>query len=110
MGYKDAVWKLFDGDDVVGTLTVTGSDFPWLNATFDPTEAFDKWRPLFEHELRLLETIDENVDEWEDTYRRIATGLTLHNSAGEPVAEFLLHVENGHARWRWSDEPFDLDE
>jgi hypothetical protein len=107
MSHENAAWHLTDGDQILGTLTVTDSDFPWLHGKFALVEAFSSWRAAFDEEFRLLETIDDNVEEWEDAYRPIADALTLRNPAGQPVAEFLLHIQGNDAWWRWSDEPFD---
>ena len=79
---------------------------PWLNGTFDATDAFGPWREAFDTELRLLDEYDDHVEQWESAYSRIYQNLTLYDQTGEAVAEFLLHIEDDKAWWRWSDEPF----
>jgi hypothetical protein len=105
MGVDGQVWRLHDGDDVLAELTVIEADWPWLRARVVATEAFERVRPLFDDELRLLE-LDESVDDWEAAYARISSTLDLARPDGVRVAEFLLHVEGDEAWWRWADEPF----
>lgn len=42
--------------ELVGQLVVTDADFPWLTARFQAEAGFEKVRPLFEEELRLLDS------------------------------------------------------
>jgi hypothetical protein len=76
------IWKLCHGDQLLGELTVTDGDFPWLNATFIATDAFVPWRAAFDDELRLLDDLDDHVEDWEAAYRRIDQHLTLHDPRG----------------------------
>ena len=112
MGYRQTLmdgstWQLLRGDRVVADLIVYGGDFPWLNARVEPTEGFEELRPIFEHELRLLDAIDENIDGWENAYAQVRSEVTLRHPDGHLVPQFLLHVEGTEAWWRWSDEPFE---
>ena len=50
------VWQLVDREGLLADLVVTGGDFPWLNAAVRPVRRFEEVRPLFEEELRLLDT------------------------------------------------------
>lgn len=69
--------------------------------------AFAGVKPLFDEELELVESgLDDHVEAWERIHERITGSLSLLSPRG-PVAEFLLHVEDGKAWFRWSDEPFD---
>lgn len=43
---------------------------------------------------------------WEAAYRRIREVVRLLAPDGRTVPEFLLHIEDEDAWWRWSDEPF----
>jgi hypothetical protein len=106
MGFGGQVWRLYDRDEVLAELTVVEADWPWLRARLAGTEAFERVRPLFAEELRLLE-LDASVPQWEVAYARISSALGLAGPDGVRVAEFLLHVEGDEAWWRWSDEPFD---
>lgn len=67
---------------------------------------FGAVRPLFEEELRALEHIDDDLGSWQAAYDRIRSSVTLHYPEGRPVPEFLLHIDNEDAWWRWSDESF----
>jgi hypothetical protein len=101
-------WTLRHGDELVGTITIENQDFPWLSGTFTPEPAFGRWAPLFAAEQALLDEVTESDSEegwarWEAAYERISTALTL-TAPNEPVAEYLLHIEDGKAWFRWSSE------
>jgi hypothetical protein len=109
-------WLLRDHDGVLlAELEVTDGDFPWLSATVRPTEAFEAVRPVFEAELRALRasedsTDDGEVDAWERAYLEVRAAVVLIDPDGQPVSEFLLHVEDDQAWWRWMDGPLDDDD
>ena len=75
-------------------------DFPWLEGAFEALPGFAEFKPLFDCEL------PERVPDWEEVYAKIQDRLSLYDPDG-PVAEFLLHVEDDRAWFRWSDTPFD---
>ncbi len=106
MSEADRVWQLVRGDELLAELVVTGGDFPWLNAKVRPAVAFAEVRPLFDEELRRLEFLDDELEQWEAAYRSIREVVRLLAPDGRPVPEFLLHIEGDDAWWRWSDEPF----
>ncbi|MCK7622770.1 hypothetical protein MUU72_06575 [Streptomyces sp. RS10V-4] len=105
MAYIGEIWRVERGTDVVGEITVTQADFPWLNGRFVPGPAFAELRPHFARELALLDTLDDDPTAWEEAYARASDGVRLIAPDG-PVAEFLLHIEDDAAWFRWSDEPF----
>jgi hypothetical protein len=88
-------------DEPLGELEMTYVDQPWFNCSFAPTEAFSKFLPLFAEEQRLL--LLEQFEEWEAAYDRImARGLMLiHEPSGNRIDDFLLHVEDRVARFRY---------
>lgn len=108
--FVGATWHLYRGDALVAELVVTDSDFPWLYARLEALEGFEEVRHLFVEEQRLLEAISsadvapEDVDAWEAAYARVRDVLTLRYPHGGIVPEYLLHIEDGQAWWRWSDE------
>ena len=103
----DSIWLLRRGDDVVAELVVTGGDFPWLHATVRPSAGFDALRTLFDDEVRLCQDADgDGSAAWEAAYDRIRQAVSLIAPDGQPVPEFLLHIEGQDAWWRWSEEPF----
>jgi hypothetical protein len=105
MPFIGEIWRVERGTEVVGEITVTEADWPWLNGDFAPGPGFADLRPHFARELALVETIDEDIEAWEAAYARASEGVRLVAPAG-PVAEFLLHIEGDAAWFRWSDEPF----
>ncbi len=99
------VWQLRRGDTLLGTLRVNSVDQPWFIGTFGATPAFEKVRPLFDEELRLLEA-ERNAfeqDAWEAAYERIdALRLRLVlEEGGEEFDHFLLHIQGCDAWFRY---------
>jgi hypothetical protein len=94
-------YRLYRGDELLGTITHTDDDFPWHNGTFDPTPEFEELRPLFEQELALLNS--GKMDEWEMAWGAItAHGLRLvSRSPGADIDDFLLHIDGEQAWWRY---------
>jgi hypothetical protein len=104
-------WELREGDELIGVITIEEQDFPWLHGSFDAEAGFARWAPLFDAEQRLAEELSDRDDpegweRWEQLYDRISRALTLV-APNEPVAEYLLHIEDGEARFRWSNEAFE---
>ncbi|MEV5895117.1 hypothetical protein [Nonomuraea fuscirosea] len=92
-------------DDLVGEITIESVDGPWLSGRLVAGPAYPELEPLFQQELALLDTLDPDYERWETIYGEIARAVQLVAPHG-PVAEFLLHVQDGEAWFRWSDEPF----
>src|SRR4051812_14727467 len=103
------IWRLYRGDELVADLVVNDADFPWLYAAVRPYDGFAGVAPLFADELRLLEDGEDNSDAWEKAYAAIRSTVELRYPAGGHVPEFLLHIEEDRAWWRWSDEPFEAE-
>lgn len=110
MSEAGRVWQLFRGDELLAELMVTGGDFPWINAEVRPAAGFSEVRSMFDEELRRLDHLDEEPEQWEAAYHRIREVVRLLAPDGRPVPEFLLHIEGADAWWRWSDEPFPAEE
>ncbi|MEU6210189.1 hypothetical protein ACIA6E_01925 [Streptomyces sp. NPDC051815] len=106
MGFDGEVWRLVRQEELLGEVVVDEADFPWLHGRFVPTPAFDEVKPWFDESLALVEA--EEFERFDEVYDRIAHTLSLVAPSG-PVAEFLLHIEDGRAWFRWSDEPFEDD-
>lgn len=87
---------------------MTDVDFPWLDGRFVPQDDFESVQALFEEELELIEREGPfDVQRWEWIYRQITDRLSLVKPDGIAAAEFLLHIKDNNAWFRWSDEPFD---
>src|SRR6266508_3904110 len=106
MGFVGETWRLYHEQELLGQLVITDADFPWLRARFQAEPGFEMVRPLFEEELRLLDTIDDGVDAWEAAYGQVRDAVSLAAPDGRRVPEFLLHIQGENAWWRWNDEPF----
>jgi hypothetical protein len=107
------VWHLRRGEEVLGEITITEADFPWLRGSFIARAGFAEVAPLFTEEIALGEvTLDSDrvadIEAWEAAYERITNTMSLAAPSG-PVAEFLLHIEEDEAWFRWSEEPLNRD-
>jgi hypothetical protein len=104
-------WRLMAGDLVVGVINVTGGDFPWIIGTFQPTEAFDEFSDLFARELALVDggQLEAHMQEFEGIWQEIEKRLSLVKPDGITAAEFLLHVRENEAWFRFSDDKFPVE-
>ncbi|MGY0235062.1 hypothetical protein [Longispora urticae] len=102
------VWLVMSDGHPVGEITIEDAEFPWLNGRFAPGPGFAAVKHLFDQELALVDDLntDESVQAWESAYGQVRAAVELV-APGGPVAEFLLHIQDGQAWFRWSDEPFD---
>jgi len=99
-------WRLVQGETLLGTLAAKDVDQPFYRTTFEPTSAFEPLRPLFDEELRLMDAIDPDREDWTAwgaAYSRIERlGLRLEPlDGGDPITEFLLHVSGRDAWFRY---------
>ena len=109
------VWRLHRDDEVIAHLVVTEADFPWLRARVEPRPGFEAVRELFVADLVTSEAINDDdsdsaIEAFELGQDRIQDAMTMSYPDGGEVPEFLLHINGDEAWWRWSDEPFELDE
>jgi hypothetical protein len=101
-------WLLMTGDTLVGSIDVTDPDFPWLTGHFNAEPSFAEFSDLFARELALVEgDLQQQVAQWEEVYGRICNRLRLLKPDGTAVPEYLLHIKDGDAWFRYSDEPFE---
>lgn len=121
MENDDAIWRLRlrlpsrRGEDLVGAIAVDEHDFPWLHGRFLAGPAHEEVRDLFARELVLLDRMDEDgsdesAEAWETVHDQVNRTMTLTRPTGGTVAEFLLHIQDGRAWFRWSDTPVPKDE
>jgi hypothetical protein len=103
-------WRLVDSQgEQVASIEVSEVDMPWLLGRLTTEPAFDRFRSAFSAELALVEgDLGNHAAEWESTYRTISDNLRLIRPDGRVVPEFLLHVRDSEAWFRYSDEPFDI--
>ncbi len=89
------------GETVLGHLTYSEGDFPWVTCKFVPTEDFSSIAPLFAEELDLLN--QERMEDWEMAYEKLmATGIQMVADTGdETITEFILHIERNEAWFRY---------
>ncbi|MGW7199109.1 hypothetical protein [Streptomyces chryseus] len=73
----------------------------------DPTEtaahrAFSQFTPWFDEINALVDA--EEFEQVDDVYDLIEGALTLESPSG-PIDEFLLHIDQDRAWFRWDDGP-----
>ncbi|MCX5204527.1 hypothetical protein OG897_24110 [Streptomyces sp. NBC_00237] len=94
----DTEWRLLHGGDLIGTITVDDIDMPWYRGRFLPERGFGQFKRWFD-EVNVL-VGDADFGGFEAAYDRIEHALTLLSPHG-PVAEFLLHIDQERAWFRW---------
>ncbi|MDH6129955.1 hypothetical protein [Kitasatospora sp. GP82] len=104
MGFEGEAWRLVRQKELVGEIVIEETDFPWLCGRFLPGPALPDLEPLFERTVTLSDA--EDWEEFDVVYEKIRQAVSLV-APGGPVAEFLLHIQDGRAWFRWSDELFD---
>ena len=105
-------WKLVKGDLVLAELFMGEVDFPFLYGKARVTEHFPLVKPYFDLDaVTLTENLDDDhYEELDQMYEQMkAEGVRLVDPGGEPVAEFLLHIDGSDASFRYSYEPFETD-
>ncbi|MEV7482417.1 hypothetical protein [Streptomyces halstedii] len=98
----DSEWQLLNGGTLVGTITVDEAGMPWQRGHFFPEPAFSQFRPWFDELNAILEA--DEFERFDDAYDRIEGALTLVSPTG-PVADFLLHIDQNRACFRWDAGP-----
>ncbi|UBV45132.1 hypothetical protein LAJ19_18625 (plasmid) [Deinococcus taeanensis] len=92
--------------EVLGTLTVTGTDLFTVRGTFDATPAFGPYRALFEEDARLAHQLAQDPDpalmERAEAVLDglLALGLVLRGAGGRGHRQFLLGIEGREAGFR----------
>jgi hypothetical protein len=95
-----ADYRVYRGDQLLGTLTRTGGEMFWDEGDFDPAPGFETVRSLFNRERELLEA--DRIDEWCAAWDELAEGLRLEPVDGRgAITEFLLHIEGDGRRATW---------
>lgn len=94
-------WNLFKEDEILGTLTLLYVDQPFFHCSFEPTQIYQCYKPLFDSEIALLE--EDDMEAWEVEYSKIdELGLLLKpKGSGEIINDFLLHIEGDTAWFRY---------
>jgi hypothetical protein len=95
------------GEELLGVIGDAKPDMPWFDGSWTPTQAFENFAPLFESELALMDVMDTDFERWEAAYREIRSAVDLRFPNGDLVPEFVLHIDDSRASFRWHDETFD---
>jgi hypothetical protein len=105
---EQAVWELWAGSDLLGKLLYTGwDDFPWHGCDFQPTPAFERFRPLFDEYLRLVNKPTSNDPDFEDFYMEHIAALELKfvpiGGNAQALRNFVLLIEGNRVRFKYWD-------
>jgi hypothetical protein len=101
-----AVYTLERGAEVLGTLTVTGAGPLAIDASFEPTPAFDPYRVLFDEDARYAHLIAQDDDpallEQAGAIQEslLALNLVLRREGNVGFRTFLLSIEGAGASFR----------
>lgn len=92
MSEQKLIWELYRGDTLLGILSnIEYFDFPWYRCKFQPTPAFEQYKPLFDHVSALSKDKDAD-EEWSMAYEKILElGLTLRDPNPARTTDISLH-------------------
>jgi len=92
---------LKQSEKLVGTLRLYQIDQPYFYCKFEPTEAFQPFKSFFDQELKLLN--EGNFEVWDEFYHQITNFnlMLVVGEGGEIIKDFLLHIENDEAWFRY---------
>jgi hypothetical protein len=99
-------YTLERGAEVLGILTVASTGGFAVQATFDPTPAFDSYRPLFDEDAGFAHRLAADpapdlLEQAEAVMERIlALGLRLRREGEMGHRTFLLSIEGQEASFR----------
>lgn len=103
-------WALVVGDELVAILLPRSREGRYHVCSFEPTAAFEAYRPLFEREVAALDAgrdtgnHDRYAREYDAAWREIwASGLRLRLTDGTEPESWIVHVEDETARVRFVD-------
>ena len=93
-------YRLMRGEEILGTPRPYGGDFPWVFCKFEPAEAFEEVRALFEEFARLAD--GEEFAERDKSFARIESpGLRLELSEdSRNFGEFFVEIRGDEASIR----------
>lgn len=92
-------WNLKRGAETLGSLELKEIDQPWFVCSFVPAATFEKVAWLFEVEREIADPA-----EWDKAYLKIVElDLRLEpiNPKENAIEEFILHVKDGEAWFRY---------
>lgn len=100
MSEEPEMWELWQGETVIGRLTVYDEDMGWYSARFEPTAAFDPLRALFSEGEQIR--TGEDAERWQAWHERVRQlGLRLVRlSDSASTADFLLYIDGCDADFR----------
>jgi hypothetical protein len=94
-------WLLMQNGNVLGALTAPSRDQPWIFCKFEAAPEFERLRPLFEEEVRLLNSGQtEAFLEAADRMQALKLELTPQHG-GKTIRKFMIHVEGDKAWFRY---------
>lgn len=80
---------------ILGKLEECDRDFPYIYCLFRPTADFERYRPLFDEDYRLL-SLDQYSEKIDEQIRSLELYLT--DEDGEELGDFQGHIYQ-HEAW-----------
>lgn len=93
-------WQLHHGKIVIGTLTQTEKDSPYIYCQFTPTSAFENVSSLFADELKALKNNDDSWSSYVTKIQNLRLRFAPMNSITPVVKADVLHIEGSKAWFR----------
>jgi hypothetical protein len=89
------MFHLKKAETLLGVLEIYGGDFPWHDCNFEPTAAFDEFRPLFDG------TTSQGDDKWYQQIKALDLRLVkIINGEEINYFEFGLYIHGHEAKLR----------
>ncbi len=92
----DKNWHIYIGNSYIGTLTPTGADDQWYQATFTAGDAWGNFAPWFNQAFAAHQSGDQAG--WQNVYQQLTLmGLTITADDGESYSNPTILIDGGSA-------------
>ncbi len=103
---EENAYTLYRHKSVLGHLTVTEIDFPWISCTFTPEHEFESVQDT----LARFRAVDiRHEQKWEQARQEVRRlGFVIEPASAQETAfypEVLLYIKEGTATFRFSSTP-----
>lgn len=97
-------FSFYRGRTLLGLITITGYDQPFIKASFKPSEEYHMVKDLFDKELSYVSEPDfsSKISMWEDIYKKILKPglylISVQEDQEYKIKNPLIHIE-GDCAW-----------
>ena len=93
--------KLRQGETVLGSIVIEALDMPWWQGRFEPTDAFDSVRPIFDELSRVVATGDPDAMGLAFSNMRDLGLVIDRDDQDGPIEKFILYIDERGVRLRY---------